>query len=208
MFWSIITDAWGYSDYIFSNNDNSVGQCIYGYISRILWGMPAVFMIVKYSENVSIDKIKLFSYPKFDKTLVTVLILSMCYVIVSMFWVHKGFFFNDDEILGLVIIKFMLVGFVEEMVFRGWGYNALVKNTTHIKATFITTILFVILHWPAYFIKFFRFGIFDFAGIIGQSIAALIWGIIFCRLLQKGKSIWNPIIAHTLYDLAYALLVG
>ena len=208
MFWTIITDAWGYSDFIFNKGINNIGVYIYGYVSRILWVIPAIFLIVKYSYNLSIDKTRLLSYPKFDKTLVAVLMLSMCYVIVSMFLIHKGFFFNDSEILGLVIIKFVLVGFVEEMVFRGWGYNALVKNTTHIKATFITTILFVILHWPAYFIKLFRFGFFDFAGIIGQSSAALFWGIIFCCLLRKGKSIWNPIIAHTMYDLSYVLLVG
>lgn len=166
VFWTIITDAWGYSDFIFNNSTNNIGVYIYGYVCRILWVIPAIILI------------------------------------------HKGFFFNDSEILGLVIIKFMLVAFVEEMVFRGWGYNALVKNTTHIKATFITTILFVILHWPAYFIKLFRFGFFDFAGIIGQSTAALFWGIIFCWLLKKGKSVWNPIIAHALYDLSYVLLVG
>ena len=208
VFWTIITDAWGYSGFIFKNSVNNTGIYVYGYVSRILWVMPAILLVTKYSENISIDKTRLFLYPKFDKTLVTVLILSMCYVIVSMFFVHKGVFFNDSEILELVIIKFMLVGFVEEMVFRGWGYNALVKNTTHIKATFITTILFVILHWPAYFVKFFRFGTFDFSGIIGQSTAALFWGIIFCWLLKKGKSIWNPIIAHVLYDLSYVLLVG
>ena len=208
VFWTIITDAWGYSDFIFKNSTNNIGVYIYGYVSRILWVIPAIFLIVKYRGNLSIDKTKLLSYPRFDKTLVTVLMSSMCYVIVSMFLVHKGFFFNDSEILGLVIIKFMLVGFVEEMVFRGWGYNALVKNTTHIKATLITTILFIILHWPAYFIKLFRFGFFDFAGIIGQSTATLFWGIIFCWLLKKGKSIWNPIIAHILYDLSYVLLVG
>ena len=125
VFWTIITDAWGYSDFIFNNSTNNIGVYIYGYVSRILWVIPAIFLIVKYSYNLSIDKTRLLSYPKFDKTLVVVLLLSICYVIVSMFLVHKGFFF-DSELLGLVIIKYMLVGFVEEMAFRGWGYNALV----------------------------------------------------------------------------------
>lgn len=93
-------------------------------------------------------------------------------------------------------------------MFRGWGYNALLKYSSHIKAASITTALFVILHWPAYFIKFYRFGIFDFAGIIGQSTAALFWGFVCCWLLKRGKSIWNPIIAHSLYDLAFVLFVG
>ncbi len=57
-------------------------------------------------------------------------------------------------------------------------------------------------------IKLLRFGTFDFVGIIGQSSSALILGIVFCWLLKKGKTIWNPIIVHAIYDLMYVLLVG
>lgn len=51
MYWTIITDAWGYSDFIFKNNAYNVGKYVYGYVSRILWVMPAIFLIVKYSEK-------------------------------------------------------------------------------------------------------------------------------------------------------------
>lgn len=78
----------------------------------------------------------------------------------------------------------------------------------HKKATIITTILFIIVYYPSYFIKLLRFGTFVFVGIIGQSSSALIWGIVFCWLLKKGKIIWNPIIVHAIYDLMYVLLVG
>ena len=208
MYWAIITDAWGYSDFIFKNNAYNIGKYIYGYVTRILWVIPAILLIVKHGENLSIDRIKLFSSPKINKSLISVLVLSIGYVFVSMILVHKGFFLNRNDILFLVIIKFLVVGFVEETVFRGWGYNALIQKMSHIKATSITTALFVILHWPAYFIKFARLGTFDFAGMIGQSTAALCWGVICCWLLKKGKTIWNPIIAHGMYDLTYVLLVG
>lgn len=32
VFWAMITDAWGYSNFIFNNN---IGTYIYGYISRL-----------------------------------------------------------------------------------------------------------------------------------------------------------------------------
>lgn len=76
------------------------------------------------------------------------------------------------------------------------------------KATILTTLLFILIHIPSYFIKLLRFGIFDFTGMIGQSMSALIWRIIFCELLRKEKSIRNPIVVHTIYDLMYVLLVG
>ncbi len=55
---------------------------------------------------------------------------------------------------------------------------------------------------------YIHIGIFDFIGIIGQSISALVLGIVCCKLLKNGKNIWNPIIAHSIYDLMYVLLVG
>ena len=34
------------------------------------------------------------------------------------------------------------------------------------------------------------------------------WGVIGCLLLKRGKTIWNPIIAHTVYDVVVVLFVG
>ncbi len=122
--------------------------------------------------------------------------------------IHKGFWFNGKLFLGLTIVKYIIVGFVEEIVFRGWGYNSLANILSHKKAVVITTIIFILLHFPAYFIKLIRFGTFDFMGIVGQGFSSLIWGIVSCWLIKEGKTIWNPILAHTIYDLMYVLLVG
>ena len=110
--------------------------------------------------------------------------------------------------LSLRKILLSLVGFVEETVFRGWGYNALSKVTSDRKAVILSTVFFVLVHWPAYFIKFYRFVIFDYPGMLMQTFSTFAYGIIFCWLAKKGKNIWNPIIAHAFYDLALVLLIG
>jgi len=94
------------------------------------------------------------------------------------------------------------------MVFRGWGYNALKRVSTDKVAFVISTGIFVILHCPAYFIGFALHGTFDWAGIISQIVAALIWGLVFCYLLKKSNTLLNPIIAHTFYDLLCLLIIG
>lgn len=208
LLWTIITNAWGYSDYIFKNLSSNIGQDIYGYISRFIWVIPAILLIVRYNDNLKFNKTKLFSKPKFNKSLVLTIIISLVYIVIMMLINHKGFWFNSKVILWLTIIRYIIVGFVEEMVFRGWGYNSLANILTHKKAALITTLLFILLHFPSYFVKLLRFGTFDFIGIIGQSTSALVWGIVCCYLLKKGKTIWNPIIAHTIYDLMYVLLIG
>lgn len=207
VYWAIITNAWGYSDYIFTDDPNSIGTYVYGYVSRFVWVTPAILLIIKYNSKLKYNKNELFSRPKLNTSLVLVITISLACVVIGMLINHKGLWFNDEINLGLELIKFIIVGFVEETVFRGWGYNSLANISSHKKAVVITTVLFVLLHWPAYFIKYFRFGVFDFAGIIIQSVSALIWGFVFCWLLKKGKTIWNPIIAHTVYDLM-CVLVG
>lgn len=208
LFWAVVTDAWGYSDWIFGNGSCDAGKYIYGYLSRFIWAAPAVLLIIRYSNQLKIQKSELYRRPKFDKPLLIALAVSLGYVIAVMLVVHKGFWFNKSEFLGLIIVKYIVVGFVEETVFRGWGYNSLAAIVSDKKAAIISTIFFMLLHCSAYFIRLYRFGAFDSAGLIGQVSSALIWGFVFCWLLNKSKTLWNPISAHILYDLAYVLLVG
>ncbi len=203
--WTVVTDAWSYSNYFF---DFSNGSYIYGYISRLIWVLPAILLIVKYNDYLKYSKKELFSRPYFDKSLIIVLGISSVIVFITMFVNHRSFWFNDEVDFVLIIIKFIIVGCVEEIVFRGWGYNALANVATEKKAILISTVLFILLHWPAYFIKLYRFGTFDIVTMLMQSFSALIWGIIFCMLLKKGKSIWNPIIIHAIYDTMSVLFVG
>ena len=206
--WTIVTDAWGYSNYFFRNVPHNAGTYIYGYLSRCIWVIPAILLVIRHSYKLKLQKDELYQHPKFDKQLMIVASLSFADAVVGMLINHKGFWFNRDVVLGLVLAKYIVVGFVEETVFRGWGYNSLANILSHKKAAIISTVFFVLLHWSAYFIKLYRFGVFDFAGLIGQSISALIWGFVFCWLLKKGKTLWNPILAHILYDLMWVLLVG
>ena len=205
IFWAIVTDAWGYSDRYFQFNG---GSYIYSYLSRLVWVLPAVYLIIRYSDSLCINRKGLFSLPRFNKSLIVVLGVSAIYVICVMLVNHKGAWLNKSINLPFGIMKYVIVGFVEETVFRGWGYNALTKVTTDKKAVILSTMFFVFVHWPAYFVKLYRFGIFDISGLFVQSLSAVVWGLIFCWLLKSGKTIWNPIIAHTFYDYASVLLIG
>lgn len=68
--WSIITNAWGYSDYIFKNNFSGIGSYLYGYVSRFIWVLPAILLIIRYSNELKIKENELFSRPKFNKSLI------------------------------------------------------------------------------------------------------------------------------------------
>ena len=85
--WTVLTDAWGYSSYLFSSEN---GAYYYGYVSRLLWALPAVFLIVK-SKNLTLTKRELLSRPRFDRQFAAVLAAIMLYSLISMLITHKGF---------------------------------------------------------------------------------------------------------------------
>lgn len=203
--WTVVTDAWGYSAYLFPTDN---GTYFYGYLSRFIWVLPAIFLIITNDRYLMLQRKELFSRPRSNCQLVVVLSVILLYCLISMLVVHRGFWMNREVPFWLTITKYFVVGCVEETVFRGWGYNALAKSLPDRKAVVISALLYVLLHWPAFFIKLFRFGTFDFAGILSQSIAASLCGIWACWLLKKSKTIWNPILAHFTYDFLFTMMIG
>lgn len=151
---------------------------------------------------------ELFSRPRFNRQFMFVLSAVLLYCLISMLVVHKGLWINREVPFGLTVIKYFIVGCVEEIVFRGWGYNALAKAMPNRTAVAISTLLFALLHWPAFFIKLFRFRTFDCAGLLVQSFSASLWGIVLCWQLKKSRTLWNPILAHFIYDFLTTILIG
>jgi membrane protease YdiL (CAAX protease family) len=206
--WAVVTDAWGYSSYIFPNDIGGWGKYIYAYISRFIWILPTVFLLWRYSRKLTYDTKALFSRPKINRSLLIVILGSVVYCLFMRFVTHKGIWFNSDVSIVAFTIKWFIVAIVEELSFRGWGYNALSKVVSNRKAAIISSVLFMVLHWPAYFIKLYLTGVFDWSGIIGQSAPMFIWGVIFCYLMRKSETLLNPIIVHFTYDFLYGMIVG
>lgn len=205
LLWTVVTDAWGYSSCLFLSDN---GSYFYGYISRLVWVLPAIFLIITKDDCLMLHRKELLSRPRINRQFMVVFLAILLYCFISMLAVHKGLWINRTIPFWLVVMKYFLVGCVEETVFRGWGYNALAKVMTNRKAVAISALLFMLLHWPAYFIRLFRFGTFDCAGLLMQSFSALVWGVIACWLLKKSKTLWNPILAHFTYDLLCIILIG
>ena len=204
LLWAVVTDAWGYSSHIAS----PYGYYIYAFICRTVWVAPAVWLIIRYSAFLNYSKRELFSRPVLNGPLATVLAVAVIVPLVSMMITHGGFWINKEVCIPLELLNICVVGFVEEIVFRGWGYNALSAIVSSRKAVFYSTLFFVLLHSPAYLVRFYRFGSLDYMTWITQSVTTAICGIVFCWLFKKSKTIWNPIILHIIYDVMTVLFVG
>ena len=199
LLWTIITDAWNYSEILFPVQILNIGKYLYGYFSRIIWMLPVFILIHRSDKALFWNKKQLFSKPKTEPVFIAFMALTTIYALVSMAITYHSWHITSENLL-LLTVKFLIVGIGEETVFRGWGYNLLMKVHSNTVSLIISALMFVILHWPAYFIKLHLYGQLNLSGLVTQSISALFCGLLFAVMLKRSETLWNPMIAHFYYD--------
>lgn len=100
----------------------------------------------------------------------------------------------------------MIVGFVEELVYRGFGLNMLSKFISGATANIVQN--FCSSTYPRIFYPLVFDGIFSSTAMLVQAVTAFIWGLIFGIVFRKSKSIWPSTVIHFWYDFAYILFIG
>ncbi|MCB2080102.1 MAG: CPBP family intramembrane metalloprotease [Novosphingobium sp.] len=98
-----------------------------------------------------------------------------------------------------VAFNTFLVGFSEEVMFRGVMFRALLENLKVWPAIIVTSILFGAVHS----LNGFNTG--DWGGALLQSVTAAMSGMIFIAIVIRTGSIWPAIIYHFLWDCALFL---
>jgi hypothetical protein len=96
----------------------------------------------------------------------------------------------------LVFVNTMLVGFSEEVMFRGVLFRASLKQMAVWPAIILNMILFGGVH------AFNGFITGEFGAAIVQSFAAGMSGLLFIAILLRTGSIWPAIVYHGLWDFA------
>ena len=122
--WAVVTDAWGYSSVLFGNMYNNWGEYLYGLVSRGIWSIPFIVLIIKCADNIPANFKGLFSLKWHWKSVIIALSAITVYILVGMFVNHGGFWVNQDVRISQILLMFLMVGFAEEIVYRGFGMNA------------------------------------------------------------------------------------
>lgn len=197
--WAVVTDAWNYSGILFPGEFPDTGKYLYGYFNRLIWMLPAFILIHKFDKNLFWGTKQLFSKPKSEPVFIVFMVLTTVYSFALMAINYHSWHVTSENIF-LLTVKFLIVGFGEETVFRGWGYNLLKKVHSNTVSLLLSSLMFVVLHWPAYFIRLFLYGQFDWTGFAAQSLSVFFCGLLFAVMLKRSGSLWNPVIAHFYYD--------
>ena len=96
--------------------------------------------------------------------------------------------------LVIAALSMILVGFVEEMIFRGFLFKAMMEEDKTIVAIIVSAVTFGVGH----IVNLFT-GQASFETVM-QIIFAISWGFILTMVCYKGGSIIPCIIAHSLID--------
>lgn len=206
--WAVVTNAWGYSDRLFSNMPGSWGSYLYGDISRLVWAAPFILLILRRADMVRVPARELFSWQVHGKSFLIVFGAITLYTAAGMVVNHGGFWINPDILIAQELPKFLIVGFVEESVYRGWGMNAFAARMGANRANVLSALYFVLLHFPSYFIHWYLDGALALTAMLSQAVFVFICGLIFGWVFKKSQSIWPPAIIHFWTDFASVLFIG
>jgi len=100
------------------------------------------------------------------------------------------------------ILSMIFVGFLEEIIFRGFLFNAMAEN--NLKSTIIvSSATFGIGH----FVNLINGSGAELLPNICQVVSAVAIGFLFVALFYKTKSLWAPIIAHAVINSLSAFAV-
>jgi membrane protease YdiL (CAAX protease family) len=172
-------------------SDTTLSYAIIEIVVSFLINILPVFLYLKY-----IDKVDAFEYLQLKQywkrgviigTILAVLIF-LLYVWELAMPSWKSFYITWDSILSIAI----LTGFFEEIPFRGFILKKLQERFNFWTSAIISSALFACVHLPNW--------IASGSLTIASVVFVFIFGAIMAIMLKYSKSLWTPIIFHSLFD--------
>ncbi|WP_169737921.1 CPBP family intramembrane glutamic endopeptidase [Alkalihalobacterium bogoriense] len=105
---------------------------------------------------------------------------------------NMDFQIGFNELLNTIL----LVGLIEEIVFRGFILRKLLDSFRFWVANVVTAFLFVSIHFPIWIYN----GLFVFPSVLGGIVTAFVLGILFGIIYKKSGSLWSVVIIHSMYN--------
>lgn len=171
-------------------------------IKLTIWMGFGFFMIRRHDDDLNANLYEMFKTPVKGWIFFPILLLFIAYHIVGMLLLHGGPYLNPNFHPSRLISQFLLVGILEETVFRGWFYNSLSCCCPRWAANALSSLMFTLIHLPGWIV----------GGTSIQVILATCPGIFILSLLfgwtfQKNRSLRTPILLHMLWDIMNITMV-
>ena len=172
---------------------NTLGQRSLSYalannaLRLIIWVMP-VFLYLKYIDRV--DPIEFLKLRRYWKRGVVVGLAFTAFNLVLNAVAYGIPAFNWEVLTwNSVIGTSFLIGFVEEIPFRGFILQKLQERMGFWPANILSSLLFLSIHFPGW-ISLHLFN-------TTTAVAVFVIGFLMAVLFRYSKSLWAPIVAHS-----------
>ncbi len=175
----------------------------HGVIKNIIYTLPAIVLIKHYKNDISISLKEMFTTKvRWIKYLPIFIIFSIFILIYAYFACGEIAIADEFGLDKIVIVLF--VGLTEELVARGWLLNMVIEDDKKWKGIIISTIFFLLLHFPKWIQYQMLISIFTSYACIVHIVLCFIFGWTFI----KSRSIFVPIVIHMYWDLLLFIFVG
>lgn len=183
-----------------------VGAALVGSVIKVLvWTVPALMLVHHYPEDM--DTPSLFSapinWPRLGLMALALAAYNLMAALVTFGRIAVQPKFDPISLVGTVLF----VGITEEMVFRGFLLNALLKKHMRAAAAIvITALLFVLIHFPFWISSGLPAkGLWEVAR---SCLTIFLLGCVFGGSFLLDKNLLTPIILHMVWNLFALLLFG
>ncbi len=176
-------------------------------IKNLLWTLPALLLIKHFEKDMYVGLKEMRSFKRSDiTTLLLLLVFLTVYVLLGVFIRKRSLPINENFGTDDIIVV-LFVGITEELVFRGWLLNSMLKNPdTDMKkyiALGINAVMFLIIHFPIWISNGSFVTNFTSVSFLSILLLSAVFGMSFIRT----KNIFVPIILHSFYDLLVFMFV-
>ena len=181
-----------------------------GLCKNIVWTLPAVLLIRRYSDKLEISPSKFFSWKKEYFKYLLIFPAFAAYIVFGII-AHKTKFDFSIDIKQIVTVVF--VGITEELVFRVWLLNSTIKyakkpeNEDDIPwqeyaCIALNAVMFLAIHFPRWLSE----GVFIYNITSLGFLSILVLSVVFSLVFLKTKNIVLPITLHMFWDFLIFLL--
>lgn len=175
-------------------------------IKNLFWTLPAILLIRHFSEDMYSGIKELFSFNK--KTWKYLLLLiPISAVVIGGQLIRNHSLSVSSSFHPSMIFMVLFVGLTEEIVFRGFFLNSMMKNADTEKKRYlafaVNAVMFLVIHFPIWIAEGRFVSSFSSFGFVTVLFLSVLFGICFVRT----KSLWSAIIIHSLYDLLICVIV-
>jgi len=185
---------------VFLNSlDGLAFQFVESAIKLLVWTVPALLLIKYYESDMWISRNEMFTTKPKWFTDAPILLVIFAPLLRTLFLTGGLTICPDFQPLTL-IGAVLFVGITEEVVFRGFLLNALLKKLKLWPAIAVNEILFVLIHFPIWI-----YAGHDFRTFLSSIVAVFFLGGLFSFSFVKTRSIFVPIALHMIWNLLVTL---